>query len=69
MELGTKVAQKMAEGVLKFGFTHAFSGTDLLKLYDKEYINMILDNLIYQNLLVAIQGDFTTKDAKNYAQE
>jgi len=69
VEMGTKVARKMAEGILKFGYTHAFSGTDLLKLYDKQYVNMILDNLIYQNLLVVIQGDFTTKDIKEHPQQ
>ena len=68
VEVGSKVARKMAEGILKFGYTHAFSGTDLLKMYDKHYINMIFDNLIYQNLLVVIQGDFTTKDINEHPQ-
>lgn len=69
VEMGSKVARKMAEGILKYGYTHAFSGTDLLKMYNKPYINMILDNLIYQNLLIVIQGDFTTKNAIDHPQQ
>jgi len=59
MERGTRVARKIARGMLKFGFTHAYSATQVLNNYEKKYVNMVLDNIDYSSLLIVIQGEFS----------
>jgi hypothetical protein len=55
----TRVARKIARGILKFGYTHAYSATQVLNNYEKPYVNMVLDNIDYSSLLVVIQGEFS----------
>jgi secreted Zn-dependent insulinase-like peptidase len=54
MERGTRVARKIARGILKFGYTHAYSATQVLNNYEKNYVNMVLDNIDYSSLLIVI---------------
>lgn len=67
MERGTRVARKIARGVLKFGFTHAYSATQVLNDYDKNYINMVLDNIDYSSLLIVIQSAFSHHPSQSTA--
>ena len=69
MERGTRVARKMARGILKFGYTHAYSATQVLNNYEKDYINMILDNIDYSSLLIVIQGEFTRHQSETQPKE
>lgn len=54
IERGTRIARRIAEGILKYGYVNAYSAMNVLGHYDKNYVNMILDNIDYGSLLIVI---------------